>query len=156
MVDATTIIDYTYEEFIEGINKIADDIKQSGFNPDYIVGIVRGGAIPAVYLSHKLRIPVQMVHWSTRDSDNRESNLWIPEDVNDGKRVVIVDDIVDGGETIKELLEDWNSSIRDELKLDNIRVSSMIYNTSQPTNVDFYHRTIDRSYDNRWIHFPWE
>lgn len=159
MLDSTTIIEYTYENFLEGITAIAAQVLQSDFTPDYIVGIVRGGAIPAAYLSHKLKLPVQMVHWSTRDRAGEwgnESNCWIPETLLEGKKVLLVDDIVDGGETIRELLDDWNSSISEDLPLQNIRIASMYYNTAQPTVVDFFHRTIDRNDDARWIVFPWE
>lgn len=161
MIDATAIIDYTHADFVKGIDSIVRQINESDFEPDYIVGIVRGGAIPAVYLSHKLKIPVQMVHWSTRDSTDgwgNESNAWIPEDLLDGKKILIIDDIVDGGETVRELLDDWSLSIVGvaELPLHNIRIAAMFYNTAQQTKVDFYDREIDRNEDKRWVVFPWE
>jgi hypoxanthine phosphoribosyltransferase len=160
MIDATTIIDYDYSDFRDGVEHIAKSIRDSGWTPDYIVGIVRGGAIPAVHLSHKLGIPVVMVAWNTRDTTifDRESNCWIPEDLIDGKKILVVDDIVDGGDTIRELLADWQSSVAGlgKLPVDNLRVSAMYYNTAQDVVVDFYHRTIDRNEDPRWIVFPWE
>lgn len=157
MLDATTIIDYDYNDFRDGIAAVAEAVSASGWTPDYIVGIVRGGAVPAVYLSHRLKIPVVMVSWSTRDNFlERESNCWIPEDIVDGKKVLIVDDIVDGGDTIRELLEDWQKSVRAPLNKDNIKIVAMWYNTAQDIVVDFYHKTIDRNEDSRWIIFPWE
>lgn len=160
MIDATTIIDYTHSEFRAGIESIAKSITASGWVPDYIVGIVRGGTIPAVYLSHKLNKPLVTVAWSTRDKSiyGNESNCWIPEDIMDGKNILIVDDIVDGGDTIRELLEDWQGSVSGmgPLKTDNIKIAAMWYNTSQDINVDFYHKTIDRNEDPRWIVFDWE
>ena len=161
MIDATTIIDYSFSDFSAGIDSIANTIKSSGWTPDYIVGIVRGGSIPAVFLSHKLNVPVQMVHWNTRDTSkwiSNEHNCWVPEDIHEGAQVLVVDDIVDGGDTIKELLDDWQKSIAGlgDLPLQNIRVAAMYYNTAQDVVVDFYHRTIDRNEDPRWIVFPWE
>ena len=160
MTDATTIIDYDYAEFYLGIDKIADDVRSSGWSPDYIVGIVRGGAVPAVFLSHKLKIPVQMVHWNTRDSNEwgNESNTWIPEDIMAGAKVLIIDDIIDGGDTIRELLADWQTWVAGlgNLPVDNIRIASMIYNTSQSVKPHFFHKTIDRLSDKRWVIFPWE
>lgn len=160
MIDATTIIDYEYEDFKGGIDHIVSLIASSGFSPEYIVGIVRGGAVPGVYLSHKLKVPLVTVAWSTRDTSiyGQESNCWIPEDIMDGKKVLIVDDIVDGGDTIKELLEDWQKSVAGmgNLNTDNIRIAAMWYNTAQDIVVDFYHKTIDRNEDPRWIVFPWE
>jgi xanthine phosphoribosyltransferase len=160
MIDATTIIDYDYNDFRDGIKHIAESITNSGWNPDYIVGIVRGGSIPAVHLSHKLNVPVVMVAWNTRDTTifGKESNCWIPEDIHRGKKVLVVDDIVDGGDTIRELLEDWNKSTAGlgDLPVDNLRVAAMYYNTAQDVKVDFYHNTVDRNDDPRWVIFPWE
>ncbi|CAB4142689.1 COG2236 Predicted phosphoribosyltransferases [uncultured Caudovirales phage] len=160
MIDATTIIDYDYDDFRAGIDHIAKSITASGWTPDYIVGIVRGGSIPAVYLSHSLKVPVVMVAWNTRDETifGKECNTWIPEDLHDGKKILIVDDIVDGGDTIRELLDDWRKSTAGigVLPVDNLRVAAMYYNTAQDVVVDFYHRTIDRNDDPRWIVFPWE
>lgn len=160
MIDANTIIDYTYDDFCDGITAIANAIKSSGWTPDYIVGVVRGGAVPAVYLSHKLKVPLVPVSWSIRDTSvyGRESNCWIPEDLHNGMKILVVDDIVDGGDTIRELLEDWHSSTSGlgDLPVDNLRVAAMYYNTSQDVKVDFYHRAIDRNEDHRWVVFPWE
>lgn len=160
MVDATAIIDYTYSDFVDGIKSITKQIEESDFLPDLIVGIVRGGGVPAVYLSHRLKVPVQMVHWNTRDDTEwgNEHNCWVPEEVQGGLKVLIVDDIVDGGDTIKELLEDWQQSVAGlgKLNTDNIKVAAMWYNTAQDVVVDFYHKTVDRNEDQRWVIFPWE
>ena len=134
-----SVIIYSYNDFQEGIDSISRQVERSDFEPDLIVGIVRGGSVPAVYLSHRLNIPVQMVHWNTRDSVKwgKESNCWIPEEIMDnGLKVLVVDDIVDGGDTI--------------------RVCSMIYNTAQSVRPHFFHQTIDRNEDQRWVIFPWE
>lgn len=160
MVDATAIIDYTYNEFVDGVKSITKQIEESDFLPDLIVGIVRGGGVPAVYLSHRLKVPVQMVHWNTRDDTEwgNEHNAWVPEEIQGGLKVLVVDDIVDGGDTIKELLEDWQTAVAGlgKLNTDNIKVAAMWYNTAQDVVVDFYHKTVDRNEDQRWVIFPWE
>ena len=160
MSEISSVIIYSYIDFQRGIDRIVGQIGQSGFKPDLIVGIVRGGSVPAVYLSHRLKVPVQMIHWNTRDSVawGNESNCWIPEDIMDGKKVLLVDDIVDGGDTIRELFADWQTSVAGlgNLPVDNIRIACMIYNVSQNVMPHFYHQTIDRTEDQRWVIFPWE
>lgn len=154
----STIIDYTYANFEKGIDKIVHQIRDSHWEPDYIVGIVRGGAVPAVYLSHKLKIPVQMLSWNTRDGNEwgNEHNCWIPDDLLAGKNILIVEDIVDSGDTIREVLEDWNNSVNEELNLDFIRIASIVYNIAQDVKVDYSDITIDREVEKRWFHFCWE
>ena len=159
--EVSSVIIYSPHDFQEGIEDIVKQIGQSEFKPDLIVGIVRGGSVPAVYLSHRLKIPVQMVHWNTRDSSKwgNESNCWIPEQIMEQDlKVLLVDDIVDGGDTIRELLADWQTSVAGvgNLAVDNIRIACMIYNTAQSVRPHFYHQTIDRTDDQRWVIFPWE
>jgi hypoxanthine phosphoribosyltransferase len=160
MNDTSSVIDYNYSDFRDGVESIARQVEESGYEPDLIVGVVRGGSVPAVYLSHRLKIPVQMVHWNTRDSSKwgNESNTWIPEEMVGGLKILLVDDIVDGGDTIRELLADWQTSVADmgNLPVDNIRIACMIYNTSQDVAPNFFHRTINRHEDQRWVIFPWE
>ena len=149
-------INYSYDDLVEGVNKIATLIQAKEEKFDYIVGVVRGGAIPAVILSHKLKVPLIAVEWSTRDGGEKEHNCWIPEELLLNKKVLIVDDIIDDGTTIRELLDDWQKSIRDPLPLDNIKIAALYYNTAQPTAANYYHRSIDRDIDKRWINFFWE
>lgn len=150
------LIPYTYEQFNEGLNILVEQIKSDEWQPDYIVGITRGGLVPAVRLSHMLNIPLETVKWSLRDDCEQESNCWIPEDIDAGMKVLIVDDIVDGGETVRTLIEDWQSSIFNRLSLDNIRICAMIVNTAQETKVHYSHIQIDRNVEPRWFDFWWE
>ena len=50
------------------------------WRPDYIVGLTRGGLIPAVWLSEYLDIPMHTLEVKLRDHSNTESNLWMAED----------------------------------------------------------------------------
>jgi len=150
------LISYTYEEFNEGLNILVEQIKADEWQPDYIVGITRGGLVPAVCLSHMLNIPMETVKWSLRDDCVQEMNCWIPEDIDNGMKVLIVDDIIDGGETIRALIKDWQTSIYNQLSLDNIRICAMIVNTAQETKVHYSHIQIDRNVEPRWFDFWWE
>ena len=63
------------------VAKLCRDIVISGWRPDYIVGITRGGLIPAIMISQYLDIPMHTLSVSLRDSDTGpESNLWMAED----------------------------------------------------------------------------
>jgi hypoxanthine phosphoribosyltransferase len=122
------------------VGKIAREIAIGPWKPDYIVGLSRGGLIPAVMLSHYLNIPMWTLNVSLRDGDSKESNLWMAEDalgpqsrerlVSDEndiagilsaaselleqgetyKNILIVDDINDQGTTLNWIMNDWRSS----------------------------------------------
>ena len=63
------------------VAKLCRDIVISGWRPDYIVGLTRGGLVPAVMISQYLEVPMHTLSVSLRDSDTGpESNLWMAED----------------------------------------------------------------------------
>jgi hypoxanthine phosphoribosyltransferase len=69
------------QEFNGLVAKICRDIVLSGWQPDYIVGLSRGGLTPAVMISHYLKIPMYSLGVSLRDNHiDSESNLWMAED----------------------------------------------------------------------------
>lgn len=150
------MVNYDYNQFLLGLELIAFKMKCDDYRPDYIVGIVRGGAIPAIHLSHMLEIPVQMLHWSTRDVKLvfSESNCWIPEDLQLGKKILIVEDIIDTGASLSAIFSDWESSIYGELPYENIKTAAMWYNQKNKEKIycDYYHML----HTGEWITFPWE
>jgi hypoxanthine phosphoribosyltransferase len=75
-------LDWQYID--DAITNLAHQIKSSELNIEYILGMPRGGLIPAVMLSHKLNIP-----------------LFRPGMVLNNK-VLIVDDICDSGLTLQK------------------------------------------------------
>jgi hypoxanthine phosphoribosyltransferase len=74
----------TWDYIETAVNNIASQIESSELNIEYILGMPRGGLIPAVMLSHKLNIP-----------------LFRPGMVLNNK-VLIVDDICDSGLTLQK------------------------------------------------------
>ena len=73
----------SWKEIDDAVESIAYRIKTSGINITSITGLPRGGLIPAVLLSHKMKIPF---HIETPLTGN----------------ILIVDDICDSGETLKK------------------------------------------------------
>jgi len=62
------------------VSKICRDISISSWKPDYVVGLTRGGLIPAVMISHYFGVPCETLKVSLRDGSETESNLWMAED----------------------------------------------------------------------------
>lgn len=127
------------------------------FKPDIIVPLVRGGTVPGVMLSHLLDVPVQCLGWYTRDTSDlvgSESNCWLPEYVLEGKRVLIVDDIVDTGRTIKEVLSDWNTSVVESLNnRHNLKIACLHERHDAEHKPDYSAVKLD---NDNWVVYPWE
>ena len=73
---------YTWREYNKLVADLARQITNSGWRPDYIVGITRGGLPAAVMLSHYFNVPMHSLGVSLRDESGfgPESNLWMAEE----------------------------------------------------------------------------
>ncbi len=95
----------TWDEVCEWTYKLAQKIAESGWTPNTIVAIARGGYAPARllcdYLGINELVSIQIVHWpSTAEVAERAYVKYQPPPGLDGKRILIVDDIVDTGDSI--------------------------------------------------------
>lgn len=175
----------SYSSFKKHINKICHDINQSNWKPDYVVGLTRGGLLPAVMISHYYNIPCETLKICLRDHSNTESNLWMPEDAigyiseedrkaNGGwkylnkyrKNILVVDDINDSGATLNWLMDDWSKSVAGCFAIDdwkdiwnnNVRFAVVVDNLASKCNVkmDYCAIEVNKSEEDVWIDFPYE
>ena len=138
--DATTAPDrevLTWEGFGDASRELTQQIVDSGWIPDLIVAIARGGLIPAGAIDEPQLLPPLM-------------------DVSamDGKRVLVVDDVADSGKTLKMVMDlidehgltlDGSAAVRVEAR------SAVIY--KKPVSIiepDYVW-----AYTDKWINFPW-
>lgn len=179
------IIKITHEQLDGYIHTIMRQMQHFKFRPDYVVGITRGGLVPAVLLSQYLDVPMHTLNISFRDGDlGPESNLWMAEDafgyvptdvaprpnsipVTDPKRrknILIVDDINDTGRTLQWIKDDWESGCfpGDEIWNDiwhhNVQFATIVNNEAESKfkGVDFEGLIINKHEEPCWIEFPWE
>lgn len=155
-----------YNNFKGLVSKICRDIAASDWRPDYIVGITRGGLMPAVMISHYFNIPCHALHVSLRDGDasDCESNCWMAEDAYDGKNILIVDDINDSGATINWIMTDWSTSAYpgdscwSAVWNNNVKFAVVVDNLSSKCNraMDFAGCEVNKAEEDVWIDFPYE
>ena len=141
---------YTQLMFNRDMDRLADQINKSVVSYDCIIGLARGGLIPAVCLSHKLGVSMNPVVWQTRDGGFQNKIENLKEDITSGAKILIVDDMIDSGHALKSFLDSH------EITVDDVHIASLFFNVAQPIRPDYYCRIIDREMDNRWIEFWWE
>ena len=143
-----------YPEFVNDVQAVAAALEADGWRPDHIVGIGRGGLVPAAYLSHRTGISLLSVDYSSGIpgfADELMEKLAVA--TREGRTILLVDDINDSGGTIEALRTSLIDHGADE---DGVRVAVLIDNLRSRARVDYRSRVIDRSTDKRWFVFPWE
>ena len=142
-----------------GVLDIVTQMYHDEWRPDYIVGVTRGGLIPAVMMSHYTGIKMHTLDVRLRDGDNQEHNAWMAEDAHAGTNVLVLDDINDTGATFKYIIENFGKPAtlgEPALLPPNVKFAALINNKPSEVIVDYHGYEIDKSKNPAWIVFPWE
>ena len=149
-----TLFYLPYERFLADVEAIARRLEADAWRPDFLVGIGRGGLVPAAFLSHRIGIPMLSVdHSSGEPGFGEELLIKLAAKIAAGCNMLIVDDINDSGTTIAVL----RASIEARCQpLERLRVAVLVNNVRSKAKADYWSVEIDRDQDKRWFVFPWE
>lgn len=160
-----------HEAFVADVRALAALLARDAWKPDYIVGVGRGGLVPAVFLSHATGLPSLSVDWSSQVRDFAGAALErLAVRTLDrahkggerggerggepgGERLLFVDDINDTGRTIGHLRE---TLARAGAAPRRVRFATLLDNVRSAQRVEYRARTIDRAVTKDWFVFPWE
>jgi hypoxanthine phosphoribosyltransferase len=144
----------TWNDVVDWSKKLARKIIDSGYQPDVIIGIARGGVTPARLLCDYLGVmdllTIKVEHWVETAGHLEDAIVKYPFTANlEKKKVLLVDDICDTGRSIivsKEYIE-RNS------KPEQLRVATMQYIKPVAKFVPDYY--VDEVVDWVWYLYPW-
>jgi xanthine phosphoribosyltransferase len=139
---------YSYEEFKEDVNTLAKEIKP--YAPDVILAVARGGMTLGHFLAEALEMrslySINSVHYEeTRKLDT--INIFNIPDLSKAKRVVIVDDIIDSGETMIEIERVLHAKYPEV----DFKIAAVFYKEKALLRPDFAAREA-----TEWIEFFWD
>ena len=144
----------SWSDHIQAINSLGESILASSWKPTAILAITRGGLIPATILAYML--DVRRIHTlRVQHYDNKNSRLESgPQFVEEThpfdapniytERLLIVDDIIDTGETLKLVRRAAHDHAEE------IKVAALYVRSDQKHSLDWYWKVEDE-----WVVFPW-
>jgi hypothetical protein len=154
---------YTWEQVEGACLDLCRQIVQDKWYPQYIVGISRGGLVPANLISQYLDIPMATLMVSLRDGGYCVSDTGMAEDAYNGTNILVVDDINDQGSTIEWIKKDWqtsclpgNTSIWDHVWGNNVRFAVLTNNLASNSDADYNHWDVNKAEEDCWLVYPWE
>ena len=148
------ILWYSWQDMCLDVNQLCRDIVLDNFKPDVIVGLSRGGLTPGVMMSHWLKKPFKPVKSALRDFPEWED--YLPRKTD--KRVLILDDICDSGETFERISKHIKGP-RENMPLQlqcDVRFASLWWNNDVDFKPHYYVREEAKDTNKLWIIFPWE
>ncbi|MDR5878795.1 phosphoribosyltransferase family protein [Caballeronia sp. LZ032] len=99
-----------FSEVLGLVKSLANRISASGFRPDYLVGLARGGWIPTRLLSDELGVK-EILSVGLRYADTNRTTLVaysLPSPMPNGKKLLLIEDCLESGRSLveaKRLLE---------------------------------------------------
>ena len=140
------------------IERLAVQIYQSGWNFNQIVCLARGGLRVGDILSRIYKKPLAILAASSYEGkDSRvRGNLTFSHTLtmttpNLGSRVLLVDDLVDSGQTLEQIVTWLQKHYSADIK--EVKTAVIWYKACSVIKPDYY---ADYLNDNPWIHQPFE
>lgn len=149
-----------HDAFVADVKALAASVAADReWRPDFLIGIGRGGLVPAVFLSHATGVPTLSCDLSSQVRDFADEVLvrlaarTRATNGKGGERLLFVDDINDSGRTIGLLRAALAGA---GAAPGAVRFATLIDNAVSAQRVDHAARTIDRTVTKDWYVFPWE
>ncbi len=138
--------DHLYNLLLE----IADRVKERGYESDVIVGISRGGLLPARILSDLLDNPhlanIKVDFYVDIYQTKKAPVITQPVSISvTDKRVLVVDDITDSGQSFRLV---WETLAKEAAEVKAVTLYHKPWSCFTP---DIYARETEA-----WVIFPWE
>lgn len=141
----------TWNQIYEMLLNLVEKIRKTGFKPDIIAGVSRGGWAPARVLSDLMSNPnlanVRAEFYLGVSETKEEPVLTQPVSMKvAGKKVLVVDEVADTGKSLKLVKEHIIQEGATE-----VRIATVYYKPWSIVKPDYYEKET-----SRWIVFPWE
>lgn len=141
----------TWPAFGDATTELATSIARSGYRPGIILGIARGGLLPAASMAYALNVKnvfMMSVEFYTGIDQRLDFPVMLPPllDAVDikGAQLLVVDDVADTGGTLKLVKEFCAEHVAD------VRCAVLFEKPRSLVKCEYVWKRTDR-----WVNFPW-
>lgn len=139
----------SWSEFGRSAEHLVSKIRAAEISYDLVIGIARGGIPAALLIANRLRIRIDFVNIKSYiraySHDKPKILSTLSEEVKN-RWILVVDDIVDSGDTMRTILE-WLRP-QDPKKIETAALFVKPWSSITP---NYFVRKV-----SEWIVFPWE
>jgi hypoxanthine phosphoribosyltransferase len=144
----------SFDEISKWIVMVAKKIRERQCKPTVIVGLTRGGWIPARLLCDHLEVKklyaVKTEHWGVTANPNGKAVLTQELNANiENESVLVVDDITDTGESLTLAMAHLS-----EMRPRELKSATLLHITHAKIEPDFYSVKVPEE-KWTWFIFPW-
>ncbi|GAB7015024.1 phosphoribosyltransferase [Methanogenium cariaci] len=132
--------------------RLAYAVRDSGYQPDLVVAIGRGGYVPARivcdHLMHEILTSIKIEHWGVAAEERSKTVIRFPLGVDVASaRLLVVDDVTDTGDTLTVAI-----SYLMKCGAAEVRTAVLQHKQTSGYRPDYYAELIT---EWRWIIYPW-
>ncbi len=140
-----------WEFFYSLSEEVARKIIESGYRADFMVGVARGGwvlsRVLCDFLAIKDLVSLKVEHWGVTATPDGTAQLKYPFEIDlTGRSVLVVDDIIDTGDSMKIAMDYVQTKNPAE-----VRTAALRHIKGSTFTPDYYGDEISW----RWVIFPW-
>ncbi len=140
---------YSYKEFDKDIKELGKMVDED-FHPEAFLAIARGGMTMGHFLANGFKnrnlFALNSIHYDDTKKLDTVEVFNIP-DLTKYKKVLIVDDIIDSGESIVEIIR----ILKEKFPITEFKVATLFYKDRALVKPEFFIKKA-----NDWIVFFWD
>lgn len=147
----------TWKQLHQDCMQLVENIRSTKLEYDLIVGLMRGGCVPATIISHALDVPMMTIGIKTYDHTQKTHNVDAYQAAHGDfynmrqrrsiMRVLLVDDLSDTGDTFEYVVRNYSSILP---QLDTAAPYIKSQTQFRPTYF------AQEFFNSEWLVFPWE
>jgi len=143
----------SWDDVEQACRVIHEQMLRDGYRPDVLIGLLRGGIVPARIFSDMFDILIDFFALDVKLYDGVNSRRDKPvirsffslDEIQGCKKILVVDDIWDSGKTMNAVL--------DMLKGRDVTTATVFWKEGAEKMPDYCHSIAAK---DEWIVFPWD